>query len=232
MAVVDMYTDAKMYGTLQALFDWSLVMPRLINRTGQRFGKLVVLERNGTNTLKKVLWRCRCACGSELDVVAGSLVTGNTTSCGCGIPNFKHGGWNKSSYNSWRAMMRRCYKEQDKDYPRYGGKGVTVCKQWHDYINFAADMGEPEGAQTLDRIDPTGNYTKENCRWATPTTQARNIRVRTTNKSGHTGVHFRHGKWYGELTFQKKKYYSRACNTVEEAAAARKELERKHWNAP
>lgn len=226
-----MYTDQQMYGKLQVPVLWSLAMPRLVDRTGQRFGKLVVLERNGTNALKKVLWRCRCDCGNELDVVAGSLVTGNTTSCGCVIPNFKHGGWNKASYNTWRAMMRRCYKDQDKDYPRYGGKGVTVCQEWHEYTRFAADMGEPEGAQTLDRIDPTGNYTFENCRWATPTIQARNVRVRAMSKSGYVGVHLREGKWYAEITCQKKKYYSRACNTVEEAAAARKELERKHWGA-
>lgn len=206
-------------------------MPRLVDRTGQRFGKLTVLEHIGSNALKKVLWRCRCDCGNELPVVAGSLVTGNTTSCGCVIPNFKHGGTGKSSYNTWRAMMRRCYNLNDKDYKRYGALGVAVCQEWHVYAQFASDMGEPKDAQTLDRIDPNGDYAKENCRWATPTIQARNIRVRANSKSGHVGVHFRHGKWYAEITKQKKKYYSRACNTVEEAAAARKELERLHWGS-
>jgi hypothetical protein len=226
-----MYTDPVAYGKIEAPSIWSHAMPRLVDRTGQRFGKLVVLERSGTNALKKVLWKCRCDCGNETDVVAGSLVTGNTTSCGCVIPNFKHGGWKKASYNSWRAMMRRCYKQQDKDYFRYGGRGVTVCSEWHDYANFAADMGEPAGTQTLDRIDAYGNYTKENCRWASVTVQNRNVRVRVTSKSGYVGVHLRQGKWYGEITVQKKKYYSKACNTVEEAAAARKELERLHWGS-
>lgn len=206
-------------------------MPRFIDRTGQRFGKLVVIERSGANNPKKVLWSCQCDCGKKLNVVAGSLVTGNTTSCGCVTPNFKHGGWKKSSYNTWRAMMRRCYNPQDKDFKRYGALGVTVCSDWHTYTNFAADMGEPEGTQTLDRVDPYGGYNRINCRWASITQQNRNLRVRPTSKSGYTGVHQKGGKWYGEITVRKKKYYSRACSTVEEAAAARKELERLHWGS-
>lgn len=204
-------------------------MPKFIDRTGQRFGKLLVLERGGTNALKKVLWHCRCDCGNETSAVAGDLVTGNTTSCGCVVPNLKHGGTGKGSYNTWRAMMRRCYNSQDKDYRKYGAVGVTVCPEWHDYTKFAADMGEPEGTQTLDRINPYGNYEKENCRWASVTVQNRNIRVRRNSKSGYIGVHKRQKKWYAEITCDKRKFYSHACSTIEEAAAARKELERKYW---
>lgn len=202
---------------------------KLVDRTGQRFGKLTVLGQAGRNALKKVLWKCRCDCGNEAVVVAGSLVTGNTESCGCVIPNYKHGGTNKGSYNSWRAMLRRCNNPNDKDYKRYGAKGITVCPEWMDYATFAKDMGEPVGAETLDRIDPAGNYEPSNVRWAPPTVQARNVKLRKTTKSGYTGVHFRAGKWYGEITAKKNKYYSKACNTIEEAAAARKKLERKYW---
>lgn len=207
-------------------------MPKLIDHTGKRFGKLVVLKQAGRNELKKVLWKCQCDCGNQTVVVSGSLVTGNTTSCGCVVPNFKHGGWNKSSYNTWRAMVRRCTNPKDKDYPKYGGCGISICQEWMDYVKFVADMGEPIGDQTLDRIDTYGNYTKDNCRWASVTVQNRNVRIRKTSKSGYVGVHLRDGKWYGEVTVKKKKYYSKACNTVEEAAAARKELERIHWGKP
>ena len=207
-------------------------MPKLIDHTGKRFGKLVVLKQAGRNELKKVLWKCQCDCGNQTVVVSGSLVTGNTTSCGCIVPNFKHGGWNKSSYNTWRAMVRRCTNPKDKDYPKYGGCGISICQEWMDYVKFVADMGEPIGDQTLDRIDTYGNYTKDNCRWASVTVQNRNVRIRKTSKSGYVGVHLRDGKWYGEVTVKKKKYYSKACNTVEEAAAARKELERIHWGKP
>lgn len=202
---------------------------KLVDRTGQVFGKLTVLEQAGRNELKKVLWKCKCECGKETVVVSGSLVTGNTTSCGCEGGSYKHGGTGKGSYNTWRAMIRRCTIPTDKDYPRYGGRGVSVCPAWMDYRNFAVDMGEPEGNQTLDRINPYGNYEPDNCRWASPTAQARNVVVRKTTKSGYTGVHLRDGKWYGEITVRKKKYYSSACLTIEEAAAARKQLEEKYW---
>jgi hypothetical protein len=204
---------------------------KLIDRTGQRFGKLTVIKQVGRNTLKKVLWECLCDCGNKINVVAGSLVTGNTESCGCVIPNFKHGGSGKSSYNTWRAMIRRCNNPKDKDYPNYGGKGVSVCPEWLDYLEFAKFMGEPIGKETLDRINPRGNYEPNNCRWASPTTQARNIRTPKLNKTGHTGVLYHQNKYYANITAKGKKYYSKVFNTPEEAAIARKELERMYWVA-
>ena len=204
---------------------------RFIDRTGVRYGRLVVIQRAGTNASKKVLWECRCDCGNTTVVPSGALTTGNTTSCGCWakIANIKHGGSNKSSYNTWRAMMRRCYNMRDKDYPHYGGAGITVCTEWHEYTNFVADMGEPTGRETLDRIDPYGGYLPSNCRWANPPVQARNIRVHTNSKSGHVGVRKYGQKWLANVTVSGKKYYSKVYSTLDEAVAARKELERKHW---
>ena len=206
---------------------------KFIDRTGMRYGRLTVENRHGTNALRKVTWECLCDCGNRTVVTSGSLATGNTTSCGCFLKETitKHGGWKKSSYNTWRAMMRRCYNEADKDYKRYGAQGVLVWGPWHDYRTFAESMGEPVGQQTLDRIDPYGNYEPSNCRWADLPTQARNIRVRENSKSGFIGVHQRGSKWMAEITVQKKKFYSKCFNTVQEAAAARKELERLHWGA-
>lgn len=204
---------------------------KLVDRTGQVFGKLTVLEQEGRDKLKKVLWRCRCECGNETVVPSGSLVTGNTTSCGCAFKESvtKHGGTGKGSYNTWRAMMRRCTVLTDKDYPRYGGKGVTVCERWRDYANFVADMGEPEGDETLDRINTYGNYEPDNCRWAGVQTQNRNVRLRVNSTTGYIGVSVVGKKFLAKITKDKKSYYSKLCNTVEEAAAARKELERLHW---
>jgi len=206
-------------------------MPKFVDRKGQRFGRLLVVEEAGRNALKKVMWRCVCDCGEETVVPSGGLVTGNTTSCGCFLQEkiTKHGGWKKSSYNTWRAMMRRCNNPNDKDYPRYGGVGVIVCPEWHDYLRFEADMGEPVGNQTLDRKNPYGNYEPGNCRWADLPTQARNVRVRKTSASGHIGVHRRGKKWLAEITVGKKKHYASLRETLEEAVAARKELERLHW---
>lgn len=204
-------------------------MGKFVNKSGQRFGKLVVSSEAGRNKNKKVLWLCKCDCGNETVVVSGDLTTGNTSSCGCEKGYFKHGGSGKGSYNTWRAMMRRCYNESDKDYKRYGATGVKVDPHWHTYENFVADMGEPSGDETLDRINVYGSYELSNCRWAGVQTQNRNTRIRANNKTGVTGVIANKGYIYAMITANKKKYYSKACETIEEAAAARKELERLHW---
>lgn len=216
-------------------FTLESIMGRFINRVGQVFGRLTVLNREGTDANKKVVWQCACECGKKTLVPAGGLVTGNTTSCGCFLKDriTKHGGWNKCSYNTWRAMMRRCYNSTDKDYPRYGGKGVTVCKEWHDYLRFEAAMGEPIGDETLDRIDTYGNYKPENCRWAGVKTQNRNVRVRANSKTGVTGVSkTMHNTYMAKVTVDKRSLYSKCFKTLEEAVTARKELELLHWGKP
>lgn len=207
-------------------------MPKLIDRAGQRFGRLLVLEQAGRDRCKKVLWRCRCSCGEETIVTSGALVTGNTVSCGCYLQEriTKHGGWKKSSYNTWRAMMRRCTVPTDKDYPRYGGVGVSVCPEWYDYLKFVADMGEPQGDETLDRIDTYGNYELSNCRWAGVKTQNRNVRVRKSNSLGVTGVRLRGSRYIASVTVKNKKY-EKSCVTLDEAIVARKELEKIYWSA-
>lgn len=206
-------------------------MPKFVDLTGHVFSRLTVLKHIGRTKSLKQLWICHCDCGGFVRVDSGRLVSGNTKSCGCYLKEKVtiHGGWNKSSYNTWRAMMRRCYNLKDKDYPRWGGRGVTVHQPWHDYATFAKEVGEPVGAETFDRIDTTKSYTPDNCRWASPTVQARNIRVPRTSKTGVTGVVFHGGKYYAQVTVKKKKHYSKCFQTVEEAAAARKELERLHW---
>jgi hypothetical protein len=126
-------------------------------------------------------------------------------------------------------MMRRCYKELDKDYKNYGGRGIVVYAPWHEYLVFASEVGEPTGKQTLDRIDVNGHYEPGNVRWAEPSVQMRNIRFPKTNKTGVLGVLFHNNRYYANITAQGKKFYSKCFRTVKEAAAARKELERIHW---
>ena len=117
------------------------------DKTGMVFGKLTVLNYVGMNIHHQSLWLCNCECGNATTVVSGSLANGNTVSCGCYLKEkiTKHGGWKKSSYNSWRAMVRRCANIKDKDYCKYGAVGIKVCPEWLDYLTFEKDMGEPVG---------------------------------------------------------------------------------------
>lgn len=211
-------------------------MSTVKNLMGQTFSRLTVQERAGSTSYGKALWKCKCECGNFVTATTGSLISGNTKSCGCYFVErvTKHGGSRKGSYHTWRGMMRRCYKEKDKDFKNYGGRGIKVCDRWHNYADFAEDMGEPTGAQTLDRIDNNGDYTPENCRWAEIVAQSRNKRISRKNTSGAKGVSevkLKYGapKWIAHISVNYKKYYSKVCNTLDEAAMERKRLEEIYW---
>lgn len=83
-----------------------------------------------------------------------------------------------ATYHSWNGMIQRCTNRKHRSYPQYGKLGVKVDPRWRLYSNFLSDMGERPAGMTLDRIDPTGNYTKANCRWATKELQNQNVRSR------------------------------------------------------
>lgn len=153
-----------------------------LNLQGQRFGKLLVLEedgRYGTN----VLWRCKCDCGNEVRVRTNSLISGNTTTCGCGrIESITaHGMTNTQLFNAWRGMKRRCQANNERCFKDYRGRGITVCEEWaNDFESFKAwalaNGYEDKPRISLDRIDNDKGYSPDNCRWVTAKEQARNKR--------------------------------------------------------
>ena len=162
-----------------------------IDVSGQKFDMLTAVKVVG-KLRKANLWLCMCDCGSETTAIVTQLRNGYKTSCGCkktmqrgprpdvakrNKENAKHAMSGNYTYSSWKAMKSRCYDKNDKDYPRWGGRGVTVCEAWRDsFVEFYKDMGERPQGHSIDRIDNDGNYEPGNCRWAIPKTQSNNTR--------------------------------------------------------
>lgn len=154
-----------------------------INIQNKKFGNLFVVSK-ANNIGRFTAWNCLCDCGESVVVRTGGLTSGNTKSCGClrkkvSETNFtKHGHKTNRKpspeYTSWSLMRDRCNNKNNKNYYRYGGRGISVCEQWVDFNNFYKDMGNRPVGTTLERIDSNKNYCPENCCWATRKQQSRN----------------------------------------------------------
>jgi hypothetical protein len=147
------------------------------------YHRLTLVERDVSRTADKhIVSRWICDCGNTVDVAHSRVKSGATKSCGClakdasAAAATKHGGRGSPEYSSWIAMRRRCNSPIDKDYPRYGGRGISICPQWDDFATFLSDMGPRPDGTTLDRIDGSRGYEPGNVRWAPATVQGRNRR--------------------------------------------------------
>lgn len=168
-------------------------MSKVHDITGQRFGRLTVIGRAGSNARGRAMWLCFCDCGRSLVVCGNALLRGNTRSCGClakdtesacGKKRAIHGHCHERLFHVWVNMRARCRSPQHQAYKNYGARGIFVCPEWDaSYEAFRSwayangyQENAPRGACTLDRIDNDGPYCPENCRWISMSKQRANQR--------------------------------------------------------
>lgn len=175
---------------------------KLIDLTGKRFGRLLVLSKAETRK-GQTFWNCKCDCGNIVAVNAYSLKIGETKSCGCLQKEIQshnastHSLSNDKLYKVFKRMHERCYNKNCKSYKDYGGRGIKICEEWlNDFKRFYTwayengyDSTKNGNDCSIDRIDVNGDYSPINCRWITKKQQAnnrRNSRYITYNGETHT----------------------------------------------
>jgi len=153
---------------------------RLVEMAGKTFGRWTVIELDSIRNTN-AYWKCRCECGTEKAVAAGSLKTGMSTSCGCHRAEMKtaltHGMTYSPTWHSWSKMKQRGGLNKRSKHHTILYAHVDADPRWASFEEFIKDMGErPSRKHSLDRIDNSKGYWKENCRWALPDVQFTNRR--------------------------------------------------------
>jgi len=208
---------------------------------GNKYGKLYVIKDVGTSEDGHSLFRCKCDCGNEKVIIGGSLTKKNgTKSCGCLIiettikNKTTHGKTKTPEFATWSAFLNRCYNKNNKNYNKYGEKGIKVCNRWKkSFINFLKDMGNrPSSKHTIDRINPHGDYTPENCRWATLLQQSHNQRVHSTSTTGVAGIYYVKNKdhFHTAIAIKSKRIFIGLFDNIKEAIIARRNAELFYWH--
>ena len=203
-------------------------MSKKVDLIGEEFGRWVVLSA-AKSKKGRTMWTCVCSCGIERDVGASDLGSGKSKSCGClrsELTTARTHGLSKTRlYRVWKVMRERCNSKSNKDYARYGGRGITVCVEWEDptvFISWAKANGYKQGLE-IDRYpDGDGNYAPENCRFTSHHRNSLNRLIRSTNKTGYCGSSvLASGKFKATLGYLGKTYCIGTFPSAKSAAVAR-----------
>lgn len=141
--------------------------------TGQRFGRLVALEPTDKRECRAIIWRCVCDCGNEKLVRSTQLRNGEYNSCGClqreavaqvGKNSATHGESKTNLYARWCKMRGRCDRKTDRNYEKYGGRGIKVCERWQSWETFRDDVVEMgcKPGYDMHRVNNDGDYSPDN----------------------------------------------------------------------
>lgn len=213
-----------------------------MSELGKRYGHLIVsrevslCERVNKERRREFVFICDC--GVEVVKVLKHVKKSKLPqSCGCKNYEYRskllrqHGQSGTRHYKSWQKMKERCNNPSSDYYSDYGGRGISYCDEWETFIGFWKEMAEGYSEELeLDRIDPNGNYCKENCKWSTESHQAYNQRKRKTNTSGRTGVYEKKdGKFWAEIQYNGETEWLGTFSTFEEASQAREEKEIEYY---
>lgn len=214
------------------------------NLKGQRFGRLTALYTVPNNNYH-TRWHCVCDCGNTKDVLQQNLVNGHVRSCGClhvernkeklavlneSMQRESHHETKTRLYHIWINMKSRCFDENSTTFYHYGGRGITVCREWaSSFLSFKewATANGYSDELSIDRINVDGNYCPENCRWVSGSIQQFNKRKPRRNTSGHVGVSWnkKSGKWYSYITKDYVMHFLGSFDSLDDAIAARKAAE-------
>lgn len=182
---------------------------------GEKFNKLTVV--GAVHNGRRWLWECSCECGGNSIAYPNQVMRGKTKTCGCGKSvtfrnmHMKHGESGTRLHGIWKGVINRCNPKNTHS-EHYGKRGIKVCEEWRDYINFrnwAIENGYADDL-TLERRDVNGDYCPENCVWIPASEQPKN--TTKTIWVTHDGVTAPVSQWADDLGEVRSTVYNRIRN--------------------